>query len=232
MVKRGTFETGDIFFLYTPRSSTAQGPSDVHEVAFILSPDRGHPRRLFVLRAKSFPLPASPGAPGGQEAVADLVEVQKAPERLVEALEDRAEHTIGVPEGSLHVRPCGEGRYALAFHDEHTHLSYALELPDRPGPVQRDLNIFGDATYRVSVRVPAAVARPGLAIRAGESVPLTDVGLLDKKGSELVLQPGVEPDAPTAAREPEGPATAEIFGELKLTRDWHPTEPLYDGIWK
>ena len=226
-----TVETGDIFFLYSPRSSAVRGPSEVHELAFVLSPDRSHPRRLLILRGKRFPLPASPEAPGGEEAVAEVVEVRVRPEELVDVLEKRAAHAIGSREGSLHARPCGEGRYLLAMHRDHTHLSYGLELPEIPGVVQRDLGLARDVTYRASVRVPA-VTRPSRRMRAGEVFPVADAGLLDREGTELLLQPGAEPDAPMPDREPEGPATAEIFGELKLTLPEHPTEPLYEGTWK
>ena len=44
--------------------------------------------------------------------------------------------------GERHVspaRPAGEGVYALVRHDDHTHLAFALELPQHPGQVQRDL---------------------------------------------------------------------------------------------
>jgi hypothetical protein len=35
--------------------------------------------------------------------------------------------------------PAGEGRYAIVDHDGHTHLVYALELPQEPGLLDRHL---------------------------------------------------------------------------------------------
>ncbi len=232
---RKAIETGDIFFLYTPRPGVEEvrGLPDVYEVAFVLSPDGDHPRRLLVLRGITFPTPSSPEVAGGQQAVADVVEVRRRPEELVDALEGRVLRAGAAPKGIAGAaRPCGEGRYSLSVHDDHTHLSYALELPDTPGRVQRELGLAKDASYRVMVRVPVAIAPPSPAVKPGEFMPVGDVGLLDMEGSELLLQPGMEPDAPMAVREAEGPATAEIFGELKLTRARHPTEPLYEGIWR
>ena len=227
-----TIETGDIFFLYSPRSSAVRGPSEVCELAFVLSPDRAHPRRLLVVRGNRLPPLASPEAPAGPGAIADVVAVRTRPEVLVEVLEQRADHAVGAREGSLHARPCGEGRYALALHDGHTDLSYALELPASSGPVQRDLGIVKEASYRVTVRVPVGVMPPGPPAGLGAVMPRVDLDLLDLEGSQLVLQPAAEPGLPVPARQPEGPATAEIFGELKLTAEKHPTEPLYQGIWK
>jgi hypothetical protein len=46
--------------------------------------------------------------------------------------------------GERHVspaRPASEGVYAIARHDDHTHLAFALELPERPAEVQEELNI-------------------------------------------------------------------------------------------
>ena len=227
-----TVETGDIFFLYTPRPSAAKGPSDVHELAVILSPDDGRrPRRLLVVRDRHLPAPSAPGVAGGQEAIAEVIDVRKEGEKLVEVLEGRVEHGGGSRVVPLPARPCGEGRYVVAVHDNHTHLSYSLELPEIPGQVQRDLGLAKDASYRVVVCVPTEMFQRGRKIKAGECMPVTDVGLLNVEGSELHLQPGMEPDAPMATREKEGPATAEIFGELKIRRATHPTEPLYEGTW-
>ncbi len=147
---RTIIESGDIFFLYTPRPdvSEVRGLADVHEVAFILSPDADRPRRLCVLPGKSFPRPASPEVAGAQEVVAEVVAVRTPPEELVQVLEGRALAAGAFTGGRLlTARPCGEGRYILAIHDDHSHFSYALELPDTPGPVQRDLGLTREASY-------------------------------------------------------------------------------------
>ena len=233
MAQASTIETGDIFFLYTPRTPVvgAQGPTDVHELAFILSPDGDRPRRLLVVKDRRFPPPAVAQAEGKPEVLAEVVEVRERPEELVEVFERRALQAIGAP-GGLHARPCGEGRYTLAIHDDHTHLSYALELPEIPGQVQRDLGLVKEASYRIVARGLLPTAPPSAAVRAPEFLPVADVGMLEREGNDLKLLPGMEPDAPMVAPEPESPATAEIFGELKLDRKRHPTEPLYAGIWK
>ncbi len=37
--------------------------------------------------------------------------------------------------------PAGEGKYLIVKHEGHTELVYALELPDIPGPTQREFEI-------------------------------------------------------------------------------------------
>jgi hypothetical protein len=48
-------------------------------------------------------------------------------------------------------RPAGEGVYTIARHDDHTHLAFALELPERPGEVQEELNIPREGSYIITV---------------------------------------------------------------------------------
>ncbi|MBX6770942.1 MAG: hypothetical protein IRY83_04400 [Chloroflexi bacterium] len=223
---RCTIETGDIFFLYTARPSAARGPADVHELAVILSPDRDPPSRLLVVHGRQLPAPAN-GTPG-PPVQATVIAVRQPTEELVSLLEGRVIHhgRRVVPRPA---RPCGEGRYLLTLHDGHTDLTYALELPATPGPVQHDLGLAAQATYRITIQPPPAAglgAQPAAGFR-----PLTDTHWLNREGGEVRLEPVVEPDAPTVVRQPEGPATAEIFGELKLSRPAHPVEALYQGVW-
>ena len=231
-------EFGNIFFLYTPKPGQieVEGPDDVSELAFVLSPDGDGPARLVIVREKRLPRPAAPEAAGGEYGAARVVAVRERPEELVELLEARVQTKPGQTAGPWqHARPCGEGRYSLAVHDTHTHLSYGLELPSSPGPVQHALGLVQEASYRAAVRLPASLAPPGSGRAAPETpeyVPVRDPALLDLPGCELLLEAGLEPGLPVMlVRETETPATAEIFAELKLTRDQHPTKPLYRGEW-
>src|SRR3546814_11753327 len=44
-------------------------------------------------------------------------------------------------------RAAGEGVYAIVNKDKDMHLAYALELPERPGAVQKALNIAPEAIF-------------------------------------------------------------------------------------
>src|SRR5690606_10254927 len=58
-------------------------------------------------------------------------------------------------------RPAGEGVYRLVRHKNHTHLVYALELPEELGAVQKALGIEPEASYVVTVKNPDAGSPPG-----------------------------------------------------------------------
>src|ERR687890_783221 len=63
--------------------------------------------------------------------------------------------------------PAGEGKYAIVKHDNHTELAYILELPEMPGPTQREFEIKKEASYIISVRNPD-VKVPGFAAFSSE----------------------------------------------------------------
>ena len=50
--------------------------------------------------------------------------------------------------------PAGEGKYSIVKHDNHTELAYVLELPEIPGPTQKEFEIKKEASYIVSVKNP------------------------------------------------------------------------------
>lgn len=51
-------------------------------------------------------------------------------------------------------RPCGEGVYGLVTHHGHTHLAYALEMPQLPGEVQHAMNIEKEGSLIISIKNP------------------------------------------------------------------------------
>src|SRR5205823_8637476 len=59
------------------------------------------------------------------------------------------------------VRPAGEGVYALIQRGRNLHLTYELELPQRPGDVQEALNIERQAEYVISIKNPQTESPPG-----------------------------------------------------------------------
>lgn len=45
--------------------------------------------------------------------------------------------------------PAGEGKYSIVQHDNHTELAYILELPEVPGPTQREFEIKKEAIWQM-----------------------------------------------------------------------------------
>ena len=62
----------------------------------------------------------------------------------------------------MHSSPAGEGKYSIVKHDGHTELAYLLELPQVPGPTQKEFEIRKEASYIISVKNPG-VNVPGFA---------------------------------------------------------------------
>jgi hypothetical protein len=148
-------------------------------------------------------------------------------------------------------RAAGEGIYAIAEHRRHTHLAYALELPDDPGEVQAALGISKRANPVLAVVNPILEALAGpespqvvlpdyppeLLSKFGERrlIPADPANLLDYEGVELVISEteNLDPVALDVELRPEleSGQTAEIFDILKLRRGDVPMEPLFEGTW-
>ena len=59
--------------------------------------------------------------------------------------------------------PAGEGKYSIVKHDNHTELAYILELPEIPGPTEKEFEIKKEASYIISVKNPE-IQVPGLSL--------------------------------------------------------------------
>jgi hypothetical protein len=148
-------------------------------------------------------------------------------------------------------RPAGEGVYALVLHEDHTHIAYALELPQRIGPVQRALQVERAASYVVSVKNPEAPSPPEAGLSPKEAakypkaleqkfhgrcfLPADPPELLDYPGAQLLLI-GASADvrgelALDLNPERETEHTAEVFRDLHLTKSQFKVEPLFKGEW-
>jgi len=147
-------------------------------------------------------------------------------------------------------RPAGEGVYALARHGNHTHLLYALELPEEPDEVQRELRIGKQGSYLVSVKNPQAGSPPSVGLDAERKAECPEElqehfgdrrfialepDFLDYEGAELLVMgseddPGEELGIDLAP-EHECEETANLFQELEIDRERHPVEPLLTGKW-
>jgi hypothetical protein len=246
-----TVEEGDIFFLYRPKVNEDE-PSDADDMQrffVVLRPRGGKTVRLMVAGRKHLP------DVSGHERVwgyVDLVaaegqEIEKALREETYDTKTRGEQTAPA------ARPAGEGVYAIVLEDGRMHLAYALELPERPGKVQRAFNIAPKAAFALSVKNPekGQPKNAGLsedrkadypdrlqAVFRDRRFATEDVRLLDHEGAEFLLV-GARRDPQTAygvslAAEDEAgdPDRADIFTKLRMAKSRHPVEPLLSGVFR
>jgi hypothetical protein len=245
-------ERGNIYFAYRPKvqAQTAHGFDDVQRFYVVISPRSKASYRLIVIGQKK--LPAVTGR-GDRMAWGFVEEVSSRPEDVEDELDPRRYFTKTRGEREQPAaRPAGEGVYAIARHDRHTHFGYVLELPEKPGEVQRALNIGEDGNYIVNVKSPKAPLAPGTGLDKGRRVasfprnlqmrfrgrrfiPLDPPDFLDHEGAEIVLIGAKRSVSALGLRlEPrrETEATAEIFTELRMEKSLHPVGPLLEGKWE
>lgn len=253
-------EAGDISFFYVPRvrgvaplggsgGSEQESPSGLDDVqSFALVLMVRQPRRYRLIRVGRKRLPEIDGTErlwGYVEAVGDDPAV--VTDRF--GAEDYETKTRGTRHQPA-ARPAGEGVYALVSRDGDTRLAYELELPEQPGPVQRQLNIAPEARFVLSVRnpdtdppprgpsapMPGPDFPPELRERFGDRrwIAADPPELLDYPGAEVLLIGAREDPGDTAALDPdeETARTADVFTRLRLDRSEHPTAPLLDGEWR
>jgi hypothetical protein len=236
-------ERGDVVFLYRPRVDVQEvrGVDDVQRLHAVLRPEGGAFRRI-VFGRRTLP---PPGWAGRRHSWAYVDEVEARPDALDLVTEPerystktRGERTQGED------RPLGEGAYVLVRHGDHTHLRYALVLPEEPGPAQEALHLASRGDWVVSVKDPAspdrgqpsAPGRPELPRELLEGfggrrfAPVDPPALLDHPFMELLLIPATEDDDPGV--EPgRPPAGDEVLEELDVAPGQAPARPLEEGDW-
>src|SRR6267378_6092549 len=108
-------ERGNIYFAYRPKvqAQTAHGFDDVQRFYVVLSPRGKASYRLIVIGQKK--LPAVTGR-GDRMAWGFVDEVSGRPEDVEDELDPRRDFT----------KTHGEGVYAIARHDRHTHFGHVL----------------------------------------------------------------------------------------------------------
>lgn len=249
-------ERGDIFFFYRPKVDVAKvaDRGDVQRFYMLLAPDRARGRRtyrLFVVGRKTLPeVAAGRGAHPKQRNWAINVNTTTKVEDIRSELgafeyETKTRGTREVPAA----HPLGEGRYALLRHGSHTEIAYALELPARPGPAQREFEIHEQASLLIAVKNPdtKVPGAPGvteapelpakLRAKFGDRrwIDVDDPGLLDHEHVQLLLlgahaqdvreELGLELD-----EEQESAQTAAICKVLKLECGRRAVRsPLFEG---
>lgn len=250
-------ETGDVFFVYRPQvdEEDVAGLGDVQRLFLILEPKGGKRFRRIVVGRKQLPEPEESGA---QRFWGFVEEVERDPARL--DLEREAQEYETKTRGARvqpEDRPVAEGVYSIVWHEGHTHLTYELELPRRPGGPQREFNLEREASYVVSVKNPRVPSPRGAGLQPSRQAELprklqrvfaSDTGgerrFVDLDPPDLLDQPGVElvfiaasghPHAELGVdleQEDETPRSAETVRQLGLDPEEHPTRPLFEREWE
>ncbi len=155
-------EEGNIVFFYRPKKGVQhpKSPDDLERAYFMLLPDdqAQHRNRIFNVAHGVFPSIVPRKALPEERDWAFVQEAGSDARQVLAALEK--ERQAEPPAPGERVRPwaraAGEGRYAIARHQDHTHLAYWLHKPAHPGEVQREMQIQPQASYIVSVKEPYA----------------------------------------------------------------------------
>jgi hypothetical protein len=150
---------GDIFFFYRPRVGTEEVSSseDVQRFYMVTAPEeeKDSKYRLFILGRKQMPEIIEGKSTSEERNWALNTLTTNNPEDIRKEL-TAAEYeteTRGKRRMAAAV-PAGEGKYAIVKHDNHTEFAYVLELPEKPGPIQKEFEIKKEASYIVSVKNP------------------------------------------------------------------------------
>jgi hypothetical protein len=244
-------EQGDIFFFYRPKVGTeeVEDIKDVQRFYMVTSPEDNNKYRLFLIGQKQLPEIVEGKSTSEEKNWALNILITSNPDDIQKELMPAEYNTETRGKRRLSAAaPAGEGKYAIVKHDNHTELAYILELPEIPGPTQREFEIKKEASYIISVKNPD-VRVPGFA--ASEKNPeypktlkekfgdrrwinVEDPGLLNYENTQLLLigarkkdveeELGVDID-----EEKETERSADLFKELKLRKEQVPLKPLLKG---
>jgi hypothetical protein len=147
--------------------------------------------------------------------------------------------------------PAGEGKYSIVKHDGHTELAYTLELPEIPGPTQKEFEIKKEASYIISVKNPD-IQVPGFAAFSAQDrkphypnhlkerfgdrrwIDVEDARFMDFENTQLLLIGARKKDVEeelgiSIDEERESQKSADLFKELQIKREQVPLKPVFEG---
>jgi hypothetical protein len=258
--KRNTqiIEQGDIFFFYRPKVDTEEVKDikDVQRFYMVTSPEKEEEKkkdiyRLFLIGQKQLPEIVEGKSTSEEKHWALNILITSNPDDIHKELlpaeyttETRGKRRLAA------AAPAGEGKYTIVKHDNHTELAYILELPEIPGPTQKEFEIKKEASYIISVRNPD-VKVPGFAAVSSNKkieypkhliekfgnrrwISIEDSDLLNYENTQVLLIGARKKDVEEELgididEEKETENTADIFKELKLRKEQVPLKPLMNG---
>ena len=249
--KSKIIEQGDIFFFYRPKVDTeeVEDLGDVQRFYMITAPDDNSKYRLFLIGQKQLPEIVEGKSTSEEKNWALNILTTSNPKDIQKELMP-AEYTTQT-RGKRRLAaavPAGEGKYVIVKHDNHTELAYVLELPETPGPTQREFEIKKEASYIISVKNPDVKVPGFVASEKNPEYPNTlkekfgdkrwinveEPDFLNYENTQLLLigarkknveeELGIDID-----EEKETERSADLFKELKVRKEQIPLKPLLKG---
>src|SRR5215210_2137270 len=249
-------EQGDIFFFYRPKVDTEEVKDieDVQRFYMVTSPEKKKKKndiyRLFLIGQKQLPEIVEGKSTSEEKNWALNILTASKPDDIHKELLP-AEYTTET-KGKRRLAaaaPAGEGKYTIVKHDNHTELAYLLELPEQPGPTQKEFEINKEASYIVSVKNPD-IQIPGF--KAFEKrkpqyperikkefgdrrwINVEDPELLNYENTQMLLIGARKKDVQEELgielnEEKETANTAELFRKIKIRKDQVPLKSLLKG---
>jgi hypothetical protein len=246
-------EQGDIFFFYRPKVGTEEVTSteDVQRFYMVTSPEeRDSKYRLFVLGKKQLPEIVEDKSTSEERNWAlNTLTTNNAEDIRRELLAAEYETETKGKRRMAAAAPAGEGKYSIVKHDNHTELAYVLELPEMPGPTQKEFEIKKEASYIVSVKNPD-IQTPGFKAfekrkpdypanikqKFGDKrwINVEDPELLNYENTQLLMIGARRKDIEEELgidlnEEKETENTADLFKGLKVKIEQVPLRPLLKG---
>jgi hypothetical protein len=249
-------EQGDIFFFYRPKIDTEEVKDikDVQRFYMVTTPEEEEKNdiyRLFLIGQKQLPEIVEGKSTSEEKNWALNILTTSNPDDIHKELlpaeyttETRGKRRLAA------AAPAGEGKYTIVKHENHTELAYLLELPEIPGPTQREFEIKKEASYIISVKNPD-VKVPGFAAVSSNKkleypkrlkdkfgdkrwISIEDPQLLNYENIQVLLIGARKKDVEEELgididEERETENTADIFKELKLRKEQVPLKPLLKG---
>jgi hypothetical protein len=250
-------EHGDIFFFYRPKVNTEEvkDVEDVQRFYMVTAPEdkihggKNNIYRIFLIGQKQLPeIVEGKSTSKERNWALNTLTTSNAEDIHKELLpaeyvtETRGKRRLGA------AAPAGEGKYSIVKHDGHTELAYILELPEVPGPTQREFEIRKEASYIISVKNPK-VKVPGFT--ASEKAPdypkhlmekfgdrrwinVDDPDLLNYENVQVLLIGARKKDVEEELgididEQKETERSADLFQELKMKKENVPLKPLLKG---
>lgn len=187
-------EQGDIFFFFRPKieaTEEVKGIEDVQRFYMVICPEDGKGKkadnkvyRLFLLGAKQLPEIVEGISKSTERNWALNILTTSDPEDIKQEILVPAEYSTET-RGKRRIAaasPVGEGKYSIVQHDNHTELAYILELPEVPGPTQREFEIKKEASYIISVKNPD-ISVKGFAAFSSARKPEYSKDIVEKFGN-------------------------------------------------
>ncbi|MFP4164140.1 MAG: hypothetical protein ACLFQB_07375 [Chitinispirillaceae bacterium] len=238
-------EDGHIYFFYRPKALEAHDVQEIDRLYIVLRPFASKTLRLISLDTNQFPEPGSEF-----NYITGTVErVDSKQYHIVHDLSEKHTQRMGEPDESQGpARPCGEGVYTLLDREKAEHLFYIMELPEK-GTVSEKLNILKEGDFVFGVFNPyygvdpeemEPTVRPvfpePLRVKLkNERVVFEDVPrYINFEGTRVALyrQDGIVSKSELKAKlhpQKETPKNADIFMDLRMSRERFPVEPLVKG---